>query len=82
MIPQWTHSQRPKAGGLWIELTLANGFVVDGVLQTTDLLRVKPWKEITLLRGQVKRTYTRGSYTGIRVLGILGEGKWHERMKV
>ncbi len=80
---QWSHAERPKGTrGLWIELTLASGHAIDGVLETTDLLGVMPWMEIALWRGGTIRTYTRSVYVGMRVLGVLGEGKWHERVAV
>ncbi len=69
------HKTRPNGQrGLWVELDMADGSTVDGVLETVDLREIEPAKQITLRFGSEARTYSRGAYTGIRVLAVLGRG--------
>ncbi len=73
---QRQHSTRPKYGrGIWVELTMVDGQVIDGVLETTDLRQLDPSKSITLRFGVERQTYTRETYKAMRALAVLGNGK-------
>jgi len=75
------HATRSKSPGLWVQLTLSDGQVVDGTIKN-DLLVFEPWKKIEVrfpVTGHQtisdKVTFAPEDVVEIIVLGVIGMGK-------
>lgn len=68
------YKHRPKLDGLWVEIVLVGGTVLNGVLHN-NLLECEPWKEIRVKIGYNDISIPRPWISELRVLGSMGTRK-------